>query len=287
MKCRHGVVYLALLLLIAPALLAQVPAGTDKRDLLGWVLKGKFRPFIEAEYGYTLPDQEKLTVGFNKMAIVGGKVGYSEVKLFRRSLLSMDDRYAFGNYSSSDIDHRNVIDSNKITADLLRFGFGFRSGYGYPIGPVGLLPWNMYSFDITRATTVRPDSLSPADADILNRYEGRWSFGLSGEAGVSLRLFSSLQANASYQMSIIYPRVVFWEWLGSYLIAAGGMGIVTVFGEDVVSSSKLLGPIFYWILKNGLTYGLFTLYKSNMNWPFKSETPLTQEAFKFGVSFVF
>jgi hypothetical protein len=287
MKCRNWILQVIFILVVTPALLAQVPAGTDKRDVLGWVLKGKFRPFIEAEYGYTVPDQEKLTVEFNKEAIVGAKLGYSEVRLYKRSLLSMDDRYLFGNYSSSDIDHRNVIDPDKVTAELLRFGIGLRSGYGYPIGPIGLLPWNMHSFDLTRVTTVRPDSLSLADTDILNRYEGRYSFGVSGEAGVTLRLFDFLGVNGSYQMSIIYPRVVFWEWLGSYLIAAGGMSIVTAFGEDVVSSSKILGPIFYWILKNGLTYGLFQLYKSKMNWPFNSETPLTQQAVKIGATFVF
>ncbi|MCK5572638.1 MAG: hypothetical protein KAJ12_07745, partial [Bacteroidetes bacterium] len=232
MKCRNWIFQIILILGVTPALLAQIPAGTDKRDVLGWVLKGKFRPFIEAEYGYTVPEQEKLTVDFNKLAIVGAKLGYSEVRLFRRSLLSMDDRYLFGNYSSSDIDHRNVIDPDEVTAKLLRFGVGFRSGYGYPIGPIGLLPWNMHSFDLTRVATVRPDSLSLADTDILNRYEGRYSFGISGEAGVTVRLFDFLGVNGSYQMSVIYPRVVFWEWIGSYLIAAGGMSIMTVFGED-------------------------------------------------------
>jgi len=287
MKCRYGVFQLVLLICVTPALLGQIPAGTDRRDVLGWVLKGKFRPFVEAEYGYAFVDQEKSTAEFNEIAAVGAKLGYSEVKIFKRSLLSMDDRYAFGGYSSSDVDHRNLLSEEKVTAELLRFGLGFRSGYGYPIGPIGLLPWNMHTYEFTRVKTARPDTLLPSDVDILNRYEGHYSFGISGEAGLSVRLFGAFQANASYQMSIIYPRVVFWEWLGSYMLAAGATGIVTVFGEDVVSSSEVLGPILYWVIKNGLTYGLFHLYRTSMNWPFKSETPLTQQAFKVGATFVF
>jgi hypothetical protein len=62
---------------------------------------------------------------------------------------------------------------------------------------------------------------------------------------------------------------------------------VSVFSEDIIRSSKLLGPVMYFVLKNGLAYVFYTQLQDKMNWPFDSETPLTIEALKIGASITF
>jgi hypothetical protein len=75
--------------------------------------------------------------------------------------------------------------------------------------------------------------------------------------------------------------------LGSYTIIQIGMGMISAFGDDIVQASPTFGPIFYFLLKNGLAYGFYQGVKEKMNWPFNSETPLTIETYRIGLSFTF
>jgi hypothetical protein len=49
----------------------------------------------------------------------------------------------------------------------------------------------------------------------------------------------------------------------------------------------VLGPIMYFVLKNGISYVFYTQLQEKMNWPFNSETPLTIETIKIGASISF
>ena len=71
------------------------------------------------------------------------------------------------------------------------------------------------------------------------------------------------------------------------MIMQGGMNIVSVFADDIVKSSPVLGPILYFVLRNGIAYAFYTGLQDRMNWPFESETPLTMETIKLGASLKF
>lgn len=258
----------------------------QKRSFFGWALKGDFRPFVEAVYGVGQPKHKTFTDSFSKFGQVEARVGYSEIKKYRKAIWELDERFIFGNYLSSDADFLKDKSGN-IKSEAYRFGFGNRLGYGYMLGPITLIPYNQNQFMWTKLMTTRPEDISEEDNDILDRYEGSYRFGVSTEGGAKLELFKSISAVASYELGVVYPRVIFWPWLGSYVIMQTGLGMVSAFSEDIVKSSQVFGPIMYFLLKNGISYAFYKGLQDRMHWPFDSETPLTMETFKLGVSIKF
>jgi hypothetical protein len=172
-------------------------------------------------------------------------------------------------------------------ATITRFGFGNRLGYGYKLGPIELLPFFQSSLLWTKIKSDTVNSLSQNDKDILARYENVFRFGMQTEGGIQIQLLESIGLVSSYEFAVIYPRHLFMEWLGSYIIIQAGLGMVSAFAEDIMKSSPVFGPIFYFVLKNGLAYAFYQGVKEKMNWPFNSETPMTMENIKLGISITF
>lgn len=257
-----------------------------ERGYFAWALKGEFRPFIEANYGIGTPKHLDFSETFAKYGLIEARVGYSEIIKYRHSIYEMDERFAFGNYLSSDADFLDDKSGN-IKSEVTRFGVGNRLGYGYRIGAINLLPYNQNQFIWSRIQTERPEDIIPEDESILNRYEGSYRFGVSGEAGAKLELFESLAVQGGFEFAVVYPRHIFWPWLGSYIIVQTGLGMVSAFSEDIVKSSPIFGPIAYFLLKNGIAYAFYTGLQKRMNWPFDSETPVTFETYKIGASIKF
>jgi hypothetical protein len=54
-----------------------------------------------------------------------------------------------------------------------------------------------------------------------------------------------------------------------------------------VDVSPAAAPIVNFVLKNGLSYGMYQLRKEKMNYPFESEAPILNDTFKIGVTFIF
>ena len=257
-----------------------------KKDSFDWKMKGNFHPFVEANYGFGKPKHKKFENTFANTGQIDVKLGYSKAEKYRGAVWELDERYIFGNYLSSDAEFLRELNGN-VKMDISRFGVGNRLGYGYDLGIFTLLPYNQNQFIWTKIKSTRPDSLSLNDTAILDRYEGSYRFGISTEGGAKVLLFNTLSINASYELSVVYPRHIFWPWLGSYIVLQTGLNAVSVFSEDIIRSSKALGPVMYFILKNGLAYVFYTQLQEKMNWPFNSETPLTIETIKIGASLTF
>jgi hypothetical protein len=122
---------------------------------------------------------------------------------------------------------------------------------------------------------------------ILERYEGTYRFGMNTEGGIRLSFSKLLALTASYEVAVVYPRHVFWPWLGSYAILNIATGLVSGFSDDIMRSSPAAGPIVYFLLKNGIAFAYYQGVKDKMNWPFTSETPMMLNTFKLGLSFTF
>ena len=268
------------------------PAPGDDQDPDGevtaeWSLKD-FRPFIEGNYGLGIPRQKLFEGEFENYGLLDAKLGYSKISVYKEFVLEMDERYVFGSYSNKE---QNYLDSEadpeKVKTEMIRFGFGNRLGYGYKIGFISLLPYQQSQIAWSKVTSERPAGLSTADVNILDRYEGQYHFGLSTEGGVKIELFKSIAVTAGYEAAVIYPRFIFFPWLGGIIVETFIVGGVSFFAEDIVDNSNVLGPLFYAILRNGVAYGVYLGLKDEMYWPVNSETPLTHETFKFGLSFTF
>jgi hypothetical protein len=280
-KKQYVWIVAVILCLGTTALFAQ-----DGKDRFDWRMKGNFNPFIEANYGLSKPKQKKFENTFANTGLIDAKLGYSKAEKYRGMVWELDERYVFGDYLSSDAEFLRELNGN-VKTNISRFGVGNRLGYGYDLGIFTLLPYNQNQFIWTKINSTRPDSLSQNDTAILDRYEGVYRFGISTEGGAKILLFNTFSINASYELSVVYPRHIFWPWLGSYIILQTGLNAVSVFSEDIIRSSKLLGPVMYFVLKNGLAYVFYTQLQDKMNWPFDSETPLTIEALKIGASITF
>ncbi len=255
-------------------------------DYVDWAWEGNFKPFLEANVGIVRPMHQKFSLDFSDMGMAEAKIGYSEVEKYKSFVKSLDDRYLFGGYASQDLGDWDA-QPDSVTTKYTRFGFGNRLGYGYKIGPFDLLIYNQNAFVWTNLEFGRPSDLSQDDIDILNRYEGSYRFGQLAEGGLKFRAFKSLSVIGGYELAVVFPRHVFWEWAGSAMLQYSLSGAITTFAEEIVNSSPLLGPLFYFVLKNGLSYAFYVAMKDDMNWPFNSETPLTMETLKLGAAITF
>jgi hypothetical protein len=262
---------------------------TDHWDKMTDVPWRNSRPIVEFSYGYNIPKHKRFEGEFSKIGFTEIKLGYSRVIPFQDKFREMDEAFFLASYSSRDVTEFDNDDNvEKVDTKYLRFGMGNRSGYGYVISPSAFIfPYYQTHFSFTKVTSTRPDSITFNDADILDRYEGsyRWSNGFDG--GIRLIVSKSVGVTASYEATVIYPRIVFFPWLGGVIVQNITVGIVSFFGKEIVNTGHWMGPLMYALLKNGASYAVYLGMREKMNWPFNSETPLTNETFKLNLSLTF
>jgi hypothetical protein len=281
--------------LISALLLALLyTAHVNAQDEDNWenyfddVWKGDFLPMIEGNIGIAQPKRLDFSTSFSLLGFAEVKLGYSEFTKYKNFVWQLDDRYLFTTYISPDLEFTNApLKEGDIQIDATRFGLGNRLGYGYSLGPIALVPYNENSLVFTKLTFAHADDTPQTDLNTLFRYSGGYKFGMSTGAGVKAKLFKSFSASTSYEWSVVYPVVIFPQWFGSFLIMHSGMSLISVFSQDIISTSPLLGPMIYFALKNGLGYLFYMKMKENMHWPFGSEKPLTMESLRVGFTLTF
>lgn len=278
-------------LLIALALVAGCPfaalaqeqdrmADTDGsiEDFIG-------RPFLEIDYGFAQPKFKDASFDFASLGLLEFKLGYSLRDSVQASVVSLAESFLFASFVNTDLGASAGDD--EVGSKLSRFGFGNRMGHGYQGESMGL---DLYNLNSMHWTKLEPDGDASSDPEaqaIFDRYGSSHRFGVLTESGVKLGIRGSLALTAGIEGAIIYPRYVFWPWLGSALIYSSVQGIVEVFADDAMRSSPQVGPVLYFLLKSGVSLAYYLAVREDMNWPFDSETPLTMETFKIGSSFTF
>lgn len=267
--------------MLAPALLTAQPSFVSPENLN----RGFEVPFLEGGFGVGVDSKKDFGGSFAPTGILEGRLGYTDL-LKKRGVLDLEERFIYGGYSSSQYSPVTA-DEGDITNDMIRAGVGARNGFGWDIGVMRLIPYSGYSFDVSKSTFTPAAAISQADSEFVNRIAGAYRFGESFEAGVQIRIFQSLAINAAAHGQIVFPRIVFPEWIGSYAIMAGSLIALSTFSEDIVNSSEVLGPILYFVLRNGLAYAFFAAMKDKGNWPFPSEQPLAVESFKLSAMIIF
>ena len=264
---------------------AQAPAGGSK-SMWSFLTEGNFDPVVEGSYGYGMFGHTLFTGDLPTTATMSLKLGFREVKTFKSWGKKLDERFLIGTYAKSSIPPGKE-GAGGTTGEWWRVGTGQRSGYGWELGNQALIPYHQYSFDIGEPKFTPGAGLTPGDSAILLRTAGDWRFGMSTEGGFDVELFSSIAASAGYEMSVIYPRVVFPKWFGSYLLLGSSIVVITNFAEEILKTSPFFGPILYFVLRNGVAYAFFYAFRGDMNWPFPSETPMMVQTLKLNVSIRF
>jgi hypothetical protein len=270
--------------------LALVTAGKANAGEGFWDINnfwdGPRKPVIDLTYGLGTVQQRLFQGTLADINQVELKLGYSRARPRYENIVDLDDKFVTFNYSASDLFGRSVAAEN-VKSTIIRLGTGSRTGYAYDFIGSYLYPYHQTTFLWTKVTTARPSGLSTHDVDILDRYEGTFRFGASTEGGIAFGVGDVISLRAGYEASVIYPRYVFWPWLGSYAIASIGVGAISKFGREIVDASPTFGPVIYALLRSGLAYGYYLAVRDNQYWPFRSETPLTTESFKVGISLTF
>ncbi|MDH4069868.1 MAG: hypothetical protein OEV30_05540 [Ignavibacteria bacterium] len=260
------------------------PPGGKK--FWSFLTEGNYKPFVEAYAGYGLMNHRAVAVTLPEIGIVGGKLGFREMRPVKRWGMRVEERFVIGAYGSSSSSIGSDGTSG-LSGEYWRIGTGQRVGYGWTIARQPLIPYHQYSFNYMEPSMLVPSAITGQDSMTLARAVDGGRFAVTTEGGLHTELFQSIGISAGYEMSILYTRFVFAEWLGSYLIGASAVAVISAFSEEIVDSSPLFGPILYFVLRNGVAYGVFYASREQMNWPFSSETPLVIDAFKLDVSIKF
>ncbi len=264
------------------------------------------RPFIEFNYGFGEPKHEDFNADFAKIGLLELKLGYlKESELIHYNIDDREEGFVFGSVLSPEL---SSVDPTlqEFESKLWRFGFATRNTLGYYGDYFSILPYHQEGFawsqlvnnpleDPIIYTTGNggfigdPLTLEKMESDykIIERYHDAFRFGTVAEGGIRLEFVNSISVNAGYEASVIFPRHLFWKHAGSYIIQKAGQGALTYFIDEITDSSPIAGPIVNFILQNGYSYAFYSLMKKDMNWPFSTETPLTYETFKFGLTFTF
>ena len=253
-----------------------------------WSWDNYSRPMIEVNYGMGEAKHKILGSDFAKVGLAEIKLGYSSIdEYYFDTILDLSERFFFASNVSTDL-RSNNDDPLTLESDLWRFGFGWRSGYGYAIGGAAILPYIQSDITWSKLDMKEyPDPSLQDDIALLDKYNESFRFGVSNESGIKLEFASFISVNAAYETNVIFPRHLFWKHAGSFALEAIGMSTIDFFVDEIIDSSPAAGPILNFLLKSGYSYAFYQLKKDKMNWPFDSTAPLTYETFKIGATFIF
>ncbi len=260
-----------------------------------WGRWEKGRPLMEFTYGLGEPKHDKLTSKLAKIGLAEIKLGYSSIDQVDNYVVEVKDKFIFASKIATNLQSEKA-NSDELRSELFRFGFGLRTGYGYDFNQIGILPysenavvWSKLDMkDYPAAILPIPIFVDASnDSEILDRFNKEIRFGTLSEGGIRVEAGRVISFNAGYEAAVIFPRHLFWKHLVSFAIEEAGLKALDHFADEVLDSSPIAAPIVNFVLKNGFSYLFYTLKKENMNWPFKTEAPLTYETVKFGVTFTF
>jgi hypothetical protein len=255
-------------------------------DLESLIRSGKFRPFLEVNYGLATPRFADLAADFATLGLVELKLGYAELDSVRAALVSLDERYAFVSYLDEGLGTSSP-EQGEVSSQLTRFGLGNRLGYGFGGKGLSFQMFNQNSLNWTQVLPVDHHKMTPEAQAIFNRYENSYRFGQLMDAGFKIHVARRVAFTADVEGAVIFPRHVFWPWLGSAMIYSGIQGGLQFFSEQIIDTSPVIGPILHFLLKTGASLGYYLALREDMAWPFGYETPLTVESFKLGAALTF
>ncbi len=252
-----------------------------------WRFEFKGRPTISLNYGFSKMERKDYTESFAKPGMIDLKLGYTRNSSTwaEDKIMDYGFRYIYLSNFSQNLSGGQAS-AQEIKADLWRFGFGRASGYGYKIGNAAIIPYHSYNFGWSKLQ-MKDTPLNPADAEITDMYNGSFRFGTGFEGGISFRIIPQMSIDAGYERDVIFPRWLFWKWLGSVAVETAGQIAIDNFVDEVLDSSPYAAPIVNFILKNGLAYGIYQLRHDKMNWPVNTVPPLAYDQFKLGLTFIF
>lgn len=250
------------------------------------------KPAISLQYGLAQLGRKNISSELSDPNLIELKLGYmKDINAWKTDyIIKHNYQYLYLSNESNRLSGKKVSGAD-IESDMWRFGFGKSEGYGYKLGSSSaIILYNSNTINWSRIDFQYPDILTFAnnpDINVLNLYDESFRFGTSSEGGIRIKLVDNVMLDAGYERSIVFQRHLFWKWAGSGIIEMASQGLLDGFIHEIFKSSPAAGPIVSFVLKNALSYGIYELRQEKMNWPFKTEAPISYDQFKFGLTFVF
>jgi hypothetical protein len=248
------------------------------------------RPFISGDYGMGRLEREGLDSEFGDLGNVRGRFGFVDISPYysEKGVLRLQAKYIALGHFSTDL-AREEPEENEVESELWRFDLGDIEAYGYKIGGTSIIPYfaatmSWHSFDLLEGD--QPFD-PPAESSHIDRYIDNIRYGQSVEAGIRFAPVRMFALEASYERSQVYPAVKFWKLVMSDLIELIAHGVAEEFVKKIGETSPRAVPIVNFLLRSGISYGIYELRTESMNWPFDTLEPLTYDSFRFGISVTF
>jgi glycerophosphoryl diester phosphodiesterase len=250
------------------------------------------RMMFELSYGIGSPNQKEISNDFAPVGNLEIKIARSEIDKYSKKNVELNERYLFFSYMNSDF-YMGDVSAEEIVTTSYRFGIGSNDGLGYYGGNgfsvtqyVGQgFVWTQLN-DFSDFLKPQEGDTASADYNILNRYWGTYRFGDRSLYGIKAEISSIVQLDLYYETAVVYPRHLFWYWSGSFILAEGGLAVLSHFLDDYTAKQEALGPVINFLIKSLYLYGYYVLREQDMNWPFSTEAPLRYEMINIGVSIV-
>lgn len=252
----------------------------DDYDVWNWY--SNKRPFMELNYGIGQMKHKGISsTSFAETGRADLRLGFSELDfMYKKSIVELNERFLMISYMSADIS-KDEASAGELSPEFFRFGFANRSGYGYKVGPVSIVPYSQEGWIWTRLNMpVLPGNAN--DLERIERFDKAIRFGDAVEGGMKLTIASVISLNASYEASTVYPRHMFWHWTASQLVESAGRGLVDWFIDEIFDASPGAAPVMEFLLKNAWNFTYYSLKRDGMSFPISSEKPLTFETIKVG-----
>jgi hypothetical protein len=249
------------------------------------------KDFIEVSYGFGNFKHKNIDSDFKAISQNEIILGRRFIKpIFGFKLIYFTDNYLFSSYSNNLSNESSV--SKNILSETWRFGLGYRKGYGYKLGNMAIMPYNHMGFSWSKNNFSLLSSSqfnsNPFDIRNLDFYDEEIKFGTSNTGGFDIQISRIFGIGASYETVVIFPYHKFWKQFGSFFIETISQTGIDFLTEGVlIKAIPSFTPILYFLMKNGLSYYLFTLKQEKMNWPFTTVAPLTLEVIKVDLKITF
>jgi hypothetical protein len=250
----------------------------------------KDRPFIAGDFGVGQLDRDGLDSKFGDLGSYRGRLGFVDISPHyqTRGVLRLEAKYVALSHSSTDIAREKPAE-DEVESELWRFDLGDIEAFGYKAGEASIIPYfastmSWHNFDVLEGD--QPFD-PPADSSHIDRYVDHIRYGQSVEAGIRFAPVRMFALEASFERSQVYPSFKFWKLLMSDLIELVAHGLAEEFVKKIGETSPRAVPIVNFLLRSGISYGLYELRSEKMNWPFETIPPLTYDSFRVGISVTF
>jgi hypothetical protein len=280
----------ALLALVAAPVLAQTTDWDyDGRRYLAFF----DQPTVGVGYGIATPGVQGLSGSFANVGAINFRIGYTgEWNLKHEGIRELDEKRLSVTYGSHDLGGEEVLDHTfayhaTYQPEFWRVLWEDASGFGYAIGEnASATPYYSYGLGATKILVEELAFDGPSDEAEWRRYDGL-RFTNNFTSGFRLKPVRALELDLGYEATVVYPRVLFWMWLGSYAIERAGEAAISSFVGKVIEGSPAAAPVLNFLLKGAWSYAFHELREENMHWPFETDAPLTTRQFSVGVNLKF